>query len=42
MRNLIKHSSLLFVVFEKGDFMLKPDAIKCIYDGKDVFLSQDL
>ena len=22
--------------------MLKPDAIKCIYNGKDVFLSWDL
>ena len=40
-RTLIKRSSSLFVVLGKGDFTLKAeqlDAIKCIYDGKDVFL----
>ena len=40
-RTLIKHSCLLFVALGKGDFTLTAEqleAIKCIYDGKDVFL----
>ena len=38
-RTLVKRSCLLFVALGKGDFTLTAEqleAIKCIYDGKDV------
>ena len=39
--DLIKRSKFALCCIGKGDFTLKAeqlDAIKCIYDGKDVFL----